>query len=347
MNLLLAMVALVIICILGLFGATYLGVQAIERRNQPVGAFADVAGTRTHYVYVKAGPNADLPPIVFIHGASSNLKDLMLPLRPQLEGRADLLFIDRPGHGWSGRGNERNENPEGQADTIAGLMDRLGIGSAIIVGHSFGGAIAATLAVTHPDKTRGLLLLSPATHPWPGGDVAWYYTIASMPLVDWLFTETLALPGGLLSMDAGVASVFAPNAVPQGYAQNASIALVLRPETFRANARDVAGLFAYVSRFSPRYREIKTPTVIITGDHDDVVLAEVHSAGLERDIAGSELVWIKNLGHRPDYVASELDVMAIEKIAGMNRDLQAAARQVEARIGNDSFGSAAYHRQPE
>jgi pimeloyl-ACP methyl ester carboxylesterase len=141
--------------------------------------------------------------------------------------------------------------------------------------------------------------------------------------------------------------VFAPNAVPQGYAQDAGIELVLRPGTFRANSRDVAGLFVHVSRFAPRYPEIKVPTVIITGDRDDVVLAEVHSTGLERDIAGSELVWIRNMGHRPDVVATDLDVMAIEKIAGSYRDLQGAARLLEARIGNDSLGSAAYHRQPE
>ncbi|MBA8878188.1 alpha/beta fold hydrolase [Phyllobacterium myrsinacearum] len=347
MNLFLAFAAFAIICVLGLFGATRLGARAIERRNPPVGSFADVAGTRMHYIHVQAEPNADLPPIVFIHGASSNLKDLMRPLRPMLEGRADLLFIDRPGHGWSGRGNGNNENPAGQADTLAGLMDKLGTGPAIIVGHSYGGAVAATFAVNHPGKTKGLLFLSPATHPWPGGDVTWYYTLASMPLLGWLFTRTLALPGGLLSMDAGIAGVFAPNAVPQGYAQNAGIELVLRPETFRANSRDVAGLFAHVCRFAPRYPEIRVPTVIITGDHDDVVLAEIHSAGLERDIAGSELVWIRNMGHRPDYVATGLDVMAIEKIAGSDRDLQGAARLLEARIGNNSFGLAVYHRQPE
>ncbi|QND50920.1 alpha/beta hydrolase [Phyllobacterium sp. 628] len=346
MNLFLALIAFVIFCVLGMAGATYLGVQAIERRNPPVGTFADIGGTHMHYVYVKAGLKADLPPIVFIHGASSNLKDLMLPLRPALEGRADLLFIDRPGHGWSGRGNGNNENPAGQAATLAALMDKLGIGPAIIVGHSFGGAIAATFAVNHPDKTKGVLFLSPATHPWPGGDVSWYYTLASTPLVGWLFTETLALPGGLLSMDAGIAGVFAPNAVPQNYARDASIELVLRPQTFRANSRDVAGLFAYVSSFSPRYKEIKAPTVIITGDRDDVVLADVHSTGLERDIAGSELVWVKNMGHRPDFVATALDVMAIEKIAGYDRDLEGAARALEARIAGDNFGSAADRRQP-
>ena len=110
-----------------------------------------------------------LPPVVFIHGASANLNDQMVPLRPLLEGRAEMLFLDRPGHGWSGRGPGNNEDAVGAGRTIAALMDRLGIGQAIIVGHSFGGSIAAAFALDHPEKTKGLVFLSAATHPWPGG----------------------------------------------------------------------------------------------------------------------------------------------------------------------------------
>ena len=88
----------------------------IERRNPPVGSFADINGARLHYVHVPAPENPDLPPIVFIHGASANLKDQMVPLRPLLEGRAELLFLDRPGHGWSGRGAGNNETPVGAGE---------------------------------------------------------------------------------------------------------------------------------------------------------------------------------------------------------------------------------------
>ena len=102
-----------------------------------------------------------LPPIVFIHGASANLNDQMLPLRPLLEGRAELLFLDRPGHGWSGRGPGNNETQAGQAATIAALMDRLGIGKAIIVGHSFGGSIAAAFALESSREDEGAASSSP------------------------------------------------------------------------------------------------------------------------------------------------------------------------------------------
>jgi pimeloyl-ACP methyl ester carboxylesterase len=110
---------------------------------------------------------------------------------------------------------------------------------------------------------------------------------------------------------------------------------VLRPAAFRNNATDVANLLDYVRRVQPRYHEIHTPTVIVTGDTDGVVYEEIHSRGLARDIAGSELVWIHNLGHKPDYVVTDLAVEAIEKIAGSDRDLQESARRAEARLAKD------------
>ena len=65
-----------------------------------------------------------------------------------------------------------------------------------------------------------------------------------------------------------------------------------------------------------RYREITVPTVVISGDSDTVVYEEIHSTGLARDIPGAELVWVKNLGHKPDWIAPDLIVAAIEKVAG-------------------------------
>jgi hypothetical protein len=113
---------------------------------------------------------------------------------------------------------------------------------------------------------------------------------------------------------------------------------VLRPGAFRANAIDVEGLYRHALVIAPRYKEIKAPTVVISGNRDTVVYEEIHSAGLARDIPGAEMVWVDNLGHKPDWIAADLAVAAIEKVAGKPADLQAAARAVEARIANDRFG---------
>ena len=130
MNLICAAFLFLVALFFALAGVTRAGVWSIERRSPPVGAFAEIDGARIHYVHIPAPAGADLPPVVFIHGASANLKDQMLPLEPLLEGRAEMLFLDRPGFGWSERGD--NETLAEQADTIAALP-----GTKIVLGEPF------------------------------------------------------------------------------------------------------------------------------------------------------------------------------------------------------------------
>ncbi len=307
--------------------------RAIEQTYPNIGELTDIGGYRLNAVHLPRPTTADLPALVFIHGASGNLRDQFEAFAAPLSGRAEMLFVDRPGHGYSERGTAENALPSGQADAIAGLMDKRGIQSAIIIGHSFGGAIAAAFGMRHPERTEGLLFLAPATHPWSGG-VDWYYTLAAMPVLGWLFTHLFVIPIGLRRVETGTLSIFRPNERPADYIMKTAPELVLRPHTFRNNAADVVNLLAYVSAHAPRYREIKAPTVIITGDSDDIVLEELHSRGLARDIADAELVTIRNLGHKPDYVTTDVAIAAIERLAGQPRDLQALAAQAEIRIAS-------------
>jgi pimeloyl-ACP methyl ester carboxylesterase len=303
----------------------------IAERYPNIGELTDIGGFRINSYHWRQPAGADLPPLVFIHGASGNLRDPMTAFLEPLKGRAELLFVDRPGHGYSERGGEDNLTPDGQADAVARLMKAKGISRAILIGHSFGGATIAAFALRHREMTAGLLFLAPATHPWPGG-IDWYYDVANIPIVGKVFCNTITLPAGLMRIGPGVTHVFDPNPVPEGYADEAAIPLLLRPDDFCDNARDVANLHAYVTRMQPHYGEIAAPTIVITGDSDDVVYEELHSRGLKRDIPGSEIYWVRNLGHKPDHVATDLAIAAIEKLAGKPRDLDEAVRVVEKRI---------------
>ncbi|KQV31527.1 esterase [Rhizobium sp. Root1203] len=313
--------------------------RQIERAYPNIGELTDIGGYRMNAVHVPRPETADLPAIVFIHGASGNLLDQREAFLAPLAGRAEMLFVDRPGHGYSERGGPENALPSGQADALAHLMEKRGIEKAIVVGHSFGGAIAAAFGVRHPERTSGLLFLAPATHPWPGG-VDWYYHVATVPLIGWLFTHALVVPLGLHRMEQGTRGVFRPNPRPADYIARTGPALVLRPKTFCNNASDLTRLLDYVKAQSPFYARIAAPTVIITGDSDDIVLEHLHSQGLARDIAGSELVRICGVGHKPDYLATDVAIAALEKIAGRPRDLQAAARTAEERLARQSADGA-------
>lgn len=308
------------------------GSMAGEIRDQPVRI--DVGGIVLNSILLKPDKKVDLPPIVFVHGASASLYDPMLSFRSQLEGRAELLFVDRPGHGRSDIGGPQYILPDAQADAIARLMRIRGISKAIVVGHSFGGAIAAELAVRHPSMVSGLVFLSPAVYPWKGG-VAWYYHAASDPNTGALFSTLIVPPIGLLAIDRATRGVFSPNQPPDGYIANTKALQALRPDVFRHNAQEVAALSQWAETASKLYHRIKAPTVIITGDTDAVVSPEVHSKHLARDIGRSKLIVVHNLGHKSDYIARDLAVAAIERVAGHDVELTSAKKSVERRIAAD------------
>lgn len=306
----------VLVTMIGLAIWTRHNLAAIAAEHPPTGVVSAASAGSLNYRYYPLGNSIDggdePAPVLFVHGASGNLLDQYHAFAPVLKNKRSILFVDRPGHGFSPR--LEAETPAEHANRYAKLLDSLSIDKVILVGHSLGSASVAAFGVLHPDRVQGLVFLAPATHPWPTG-VDWYYTVASTPILDFIFTETVALPVGLSRVESGVVNVFDPNPVAENYVKNSAIKLIFRPEAFRANSRDVAGLNEFVLQFSKRYKEIKAPTVIITGDKDDVVAPSIHSIGLERDIEGAELIVLPNVGHKPDYAATETVLKAIETVS--------------------------------
>ena len=308
MKFFMSILILLLVAAAALFAYTRWQVVQIESKFPPIGQFANLNGTQFHYLDVPAGADSDAA-VLFVHGASGNLNDQRGAFENILSGSARLIFVDRPGLGYSERGGA--ETPAQQAEMYKLLLDELGIDKIVLVGHSLGSASVAAFAVLYPERVKGLLFLAPATHPWPGG-VNWYYNVASWPLIGHLFTETILVPVGMASLEQGAKSVFDPDPMPEDYVEGSAAALVFRPKVFRNNARDVAGLLQFVTKFSPRYKEIKAPTVVITGTKDDIVLPSIHSVGLEKDIEGSELIVLEGVGHKPDYVGRTQAVAAIK-----------------------------------
>lgn len=297
--------------------ATAVGAVLIERRHPPLGRFVEIEGGRMHVL--ELGAQHDGVPIVLLHGASGNLNDMRIGLGERLARDHRVILIDRPGHGWSGRsGGDEDAFPSRQAALIAQTLDALGVQRAVVIGHSFAGAIVTAFALTFPQRVAGLVLLAPATHPWPGG-IAWVYTLASTPVIGPLFARTIVLPAGLLFLDAGSRSVFAPQPMPEGYVERSALALLLRPSTFVANARDVARLMESVVRQSPRYGEITAPTVIITGDRDTIVSPEIHSRALATTLPNAKLIVLPGVGHAVQHVAADLVIAETERLI---RDVQ-------------------------
>ena len=294
--------------------ATFFITRAIEARYPPNGRFVEVSGGRLHYVEMDPGGTPEAT-ILLLHGASGSSGDPIAALGERLSKRFRVIAVDRPGSGWSDRLRDDASSPAVQGRILRELLDQLGVKRAIVVGHSWAGALATNLALDHADAVAGLVLLSPATHPWPGGDISWYYTPMTWPIVGRLLPWTVTTGAGLALMNLTVASVFAPQQPPPGYIERSRIPLVLRPGTFRANAQDVAGFYEFVKAQAKRYGDIRAPTVIISGDADDIVWTHLHSRSLEREIPGAKLILLPGVGHMPHHVAKDVVLREIERLA--------------------------------
>jgi pimeloyl-ACP methyl ester carboxylesterase len=302
---------LILILVVG-FMATSVIASRVTSRFPPQGRFIDVDGGRLHVI--ERGPAQPLATIVLLHGASSNAADPMLGLGAPLSERYRVLAFDRPGHGWSARlGGREDASPMRQADLIARALAKEKAGRVIVVAHSLAGAVGTSLALEHAHLVAGLVLLAPVTHPWPGG-IAWYYNVAATPFLGPLFAWTMAAPAGHTLMPGAIASVFSPQVPPSGFIDAAQISLVLRPQTFEANAQDMKNLLSYVQARQGTYGAIDMPTTIITGDQDTTVSTDIHARAFAAEVAGAKLIVMPGVGHQPHYASPVLVVAEIDAV---------------------------------
>ncbi|PDT77816.1 alpha/beta hydrolase [Bradyrhizobium sp. C9] len=300
--------------------ATQIGVVLIRGAFPPRGRMIDVAGARLHVV--ELGPrDAAGPPVVLLHGASSNLR-AMQPLGERIAKMRRVILIDRPGHGWSTRERVADSTPAIQGRMIAEALTRLGIIRAIVVAHSWAGALALRIALDHPDRVAGLVLLAPVAYPWRGG-AGRYNDLISAPLIGPLLAHTITLPLGYLVTPSGARGVFAPQPMPDDFVRDSETLLLLRPSEFIANARDLVTLKAAVVEQAPRYAEINAPLSIIAGDVDTTVTTGIHSRPLAATAPNAKLIVLSGVGHMVQYAAPDLVAFEIEAMA--DRMVQPAA----------------------
>jgi pimeloyl-ACP methyl ester carboxylesterase len=295
-------------------GALYLNARRYiahtEQAFPPLGRFVDADGVAVHVV--ERGPEQGLR-VLLLHGASANARELLQPLTP-LAADHRLIAIDRPGYGYSSR--PRDAHRIGlQAKLVARVLDQTG-GAAIIVAHSLGVSVALRLAIERPELVRGLVLVSPASHPWPWRN-AWWVDLAATPFFGPLFVWTLVPLVAPLMAPAGIANVFAPAPVPEAYAQDGGVALAFRPRAFRASACDVNAANQEFAAQAPRYPEITAPAVIVTTDKDRVVSPKIHARALSHELSGAEMVVAAGAGHMPHRVRTDLVINAVKRVEAL------------------------------
>lgn len=210
------------------------------------------------------------PAAIFIHGAGGSRLNFPAALR-KMPSIAPIL-VDLPGHGHS-PGAGRASIAEYALDIVA-LLEALAIDSAILLGHSMGGAIAQWLALEHAARVDALVLAG---------------TGARLPV-----NPTL-IKGIIDDSDATINNIvrwmWARQAPADLKRQSAEIMLATAPNDIQAD-------FIACDSFdvSMRLGEIARPTLILAGESDKMTPLSL-SRELARGVAGSELAVIPKAGH--------------------------------------------------
>ncbi len=288
-------------------------VRRTEMRWPPEGRFIEAEDARLHVR--EAGP-ANAPRILLIHGASSNLLELWGPLAPNLLSEHRVITFDRPGMGFSTRPKQAGQTLALQARMAARVLEATGDGPALVVGHSLGSAVSLRLALDFPHLVSGLVLVAPASHPYPG-DNAWWAKLAASPLLGQAFCGLLIPWLGPLMSGGGIANNFWPAIAPAPYYQDAGVGLLFRPKAFRANAQDVCATRAEFAAQAPNYPDIFAPVVILTAEKDRIVSPKRHARALAADLPAAELVTAPGTGHMPHRLRTDLVLAAIRRVKSM------------------------------
>jgi pimeloyl-ACP methyl ester carboxylesterase len=246
---------------------------AISERTLPV--WQDKVPT-----HVKIAGNG--PPVVFLHGAGGLTWD------PFLERLAEGHTVYAPEHPGTSPGEPDSINPiDNLWDLVVyyyELFDKLGLKSPAIVGHSFGGMVAAELAATAPERVGKLILISPIGL-WRD----------DAPVRNWMIiTPATDLPKYLLADPTGPVArqVFG---MPDDPAQRTEMQIQL------IWSMACTGKFVWPipdKGLKKRIHRITAPSLIVWGKEDRLV-PPIYANEFAERIPGSQVQMVDGAGHLP------------------------------------------------
>ncbi len=125
----------------------------MSRRNSPPLRYVTVHGHRRAYVQMGSGPV-----VLLLHGLACD-HSTWAPVMESLARTHTVIAPDLLGHGGSDK-PRADYSVGGYANGMRDLLTILGIDSATVVGHSFGGGVAMQFAYQYPERTDRLVLVS-------------------------------------------------------------------------------------------------------------------------------------------------------------------------------------------
>ncbi|BDP43047.1 alpha/beta hydrolase [Deinococcus aetherius] len=288
--------------LLGLAAALGLGallthalVQRGESRYPPRGRVLNLPDGPTHVI---DGGDPSAPPTVLIHGSDGVALDWPVsPLWDELGGHARLIAPDRPGHGHTPVRPGSPVTVEVNVRRLSQLLDALAVREPVILlGHSYGAAVALAFTVAYPERVRGLVLFSPTAFPVRGLTRPLAY-VPLVPVLEALLTRVLLLPLGRLVARIEGTRAFHPHPIPPDW-HAMMLAFSRRRAQVHALAWENRTFARELARLAPQYPRLGVPATIIAGAHDRLTPATLHAVPLARALPRATLRVLPDGGHQ-------------------------------------------------
>ena len=246
--------------------------------------FIDIDGVRVHY---QDAGDVNAPAMVLIHGFASSTLVWSKVFLALANAGYRVIALDMLGYGYSAKPRNGEYTIEGQAKLLMRLLDALHIPRAIIVGSSYGGAVAATCALDYPDRVEKLILVGAVNNNRPLAFGSPVFGDVVSPL----------LIGSRRLLRRRMKRVYDQHSWVLDERRVDARHLPLRAaSTHRAIIRTVRSWDA--ERISRDAHLISQPTLLLWGENDrEIPLAD--GERLHADIPGSRLIVFLNCGHLP------------------------------------------------
>ncbi|MBI4529143.1 MAG: alpha/beta hydrolase [Deltaproteobacteria bacterium] len=279
-----------------------------ENISPAEGAFYSHDGVRIYFNDIGKGR-----PLVFIHGFGAS-QDSWRYLVKAFKEDYRLVLLDLKGHGYSDRPYDYRYSIQDHADIVSGLISHLKLSNVILVGHSFGSAVALFAALrsrsSSPPLVSGLVLIAGSVDPH------------SLPL----FLRLLRIPGiGWLSMNLTSASFRTRIALTRAYYDDSKVTdsvIEMYARYLRIPGTDHAMLETAkqfvppnLSQLKAELKKLEIPILHVYGDRDIVILRKPAEevCGL---LSRCSFVTLKDVGHVPQEERPELVIPLLRERLG-------------------------------
>jgi pimeloyl-ACP methyl ester carboxylesterase len=232
-------------------------------------------------------------PVVFLHGAGGLFWD---PLHDAMSTSHRVIAPEHPGAGDS-QGLEHVEDLWDLVLYYNELFDTLGLPRVTLVGHSFGGMVAAEIAATNPERVDKLVLLAPVglwrdDHPIP----------------DFSGVPPETLPDLLLADPTGPMATLLPAPDPTD------------PESLFRAAMTIASILQFIwplpdKGLGKRLYRVKAPTLLVWGASDRLV-DPAYGDDFAAAISGARLELIAGAGHLPQLEQADRTATLVTEFLG-------------------------------